>query len=55
MLDFLEGFNAVSIDLAKIVKIVLQVEVFGSLEDFWSDVVSKVVKHNVSVQFALLG
>lgn len=53
MLDFFESLDAVSVNLGEIVKLVLQVVVFGALEDLGSNVIAKVIKHDVFVQLNL--
>ena len=54
MLDILESFYAVTIDLSEILKLLLQAKVLGPLEDLGSDIVSIAIEHDVFEQFALL-
>ena len=55
VLHFLQSLDALAVNLAKVLELLLEIVRFGSLEYLGRHVVPKAVKHDFFVQFALFG
>ena len=55
VLDFLQSFDTVAVDLVEVVKLVLQAEYFGSFDDLGCNVIAIAIKHDFLIKLTLFG